>query len=137
MPKTETFTYQGKLTDNSLAANGTYDFQFILLTGSRPAAGPDTHTARTTVTNGIFTVQLDFSTDPAIRFCPGSDMVMQTRRQETSRSFVHYLTRPTDHSFRTRYVPSIFVADLAADSQKLGGVNANQYVLTGECKDER
>lgn len=29
--QTTVFTYQGKLTDMSLAANGTYDFQFSLV----------------------------------------------------------------------------------------------------------
>jgi len=58
-----TFTYQGKLTDSSLPASGIYDFQFILVGGSPLGqVGPTLVRPGTTVTNGVFTVQLDFST---------------------------------------------------------------------------
>ena len=40
--QTTNFTYQGKLSDNSIAANGTYDIQFTLFDagagGSSPSA---------------------------------------------------------------------------------------------------
>jgi hypothetical protein len=56
------FTYQGKLTVGTNAANGLYDLQFVLndaLSGGNQIAGPLTNSA-TGVTNGLFTVTLDF-----------------------------------------------------------------------------
>src|SRR5215813_5518921 len=56
------FTYQGKLTDMGNLANGQYDLQFKLFDAL--AAGTQQGTAQTlsnvTVTNGIFSVTLDF-----------------------------------------------------------------------------
>lgn len=61
------FTYQGRLQDGGLPANGTYDFQFTVwdaLTGGTqlPAVGPVIlQRPGVQVTGGVFTVQLDFS----------------------------------------------------------------------------
>jgi formylglycine-generating enzyme required for sulfatase activity len=56
------FTYQGWLMDGGNPANGSYDLSFSLYTVSSDgavAAGPVTFSA-TGVTNGLFTVTLDF-----------------------------------------------------------------------------
>jgi trimeric autotransporter adhesin len=56
------FTYQGRLNDANNPANGLYDLQFTLYlvaTGSGSIAGPLTRAA-TPVTNGLFTVTIDF-----------------------------------------------------------------------------
>ena len=56
------FTYQGRLNDGSGPANGLYDLTFNLYntsSGGSAVAGPVTLTA-TGVTNGLFTVALDF-----------------------------------------------------------------------------
>jgi len=56
-----TFTYQGRLTDGSKVANGTYDLQFTLydqlIEGSQHGSLTK---SGVTVTGGIFTTQLDF-----------------------------------------------------------------------------
>lgn len=56
------FTYQGRLTDNNVAANGAFDFQFILydaaVGGSQ--AGPVVTSNDVAVANGLFAVALDF-----------------------------------------------------------------------------
>lgn len=57
--QTSAFTYQGKLTDLSAPANGVYDFTFRLYDGSGQI-GTDAVVDDVTVTNGIFTVILDF-----------------------------------------------------------------------------
>ncbi len=57
-----TFTYQGKLTDGGNPANGTFDLQFAIfdvLSGGAALNAPLTR-EDVTVTNGVFTVQLDF-----------------------------------------------------------------------------
>lgn len=71
--QTNTFTYQGRLTDGATAANGTYEMQFSLydaLAGGTQMGTTITNTS-VSVVNGIFTVQLDFS--PATPFSTGAD----------------------------------------------------------------
>ncbi|MEZ5421594.1 MAG: hypothetical protein R2682_00695 [Pyrinomonadaceae bacterium] len=60
--QTSTFTYQGKLTDASVAANGQYDFKFRLFDAASGGTqiGPDATVDDVNVVNGIFTVDLDF-----------------------------------------------------------------------------
>jgi hypothetical protein len=56
------FTYQGRLDDGAIAANGVYDFRFRLYDSSGGAgviAGPITNSP-VAVSNGLFTVTLDF-----------------------------------------------------------------------------
>ena len=60
--QTSSFTYQGRLTDGGTAANGNYDLQFGLfdsLSGGTQVGS--TQTINTVaVSNGVFTVSLDF-----------------------------------------------------------------------------
>jgi hypothetical protein len=61
-PNGTSFTYQGKLMDGGVPANGSYDLQFKLfdaLISGNQVGGTLTQTG-VTVTNGLFTVQLDF-----------------------------------------------------------------------------
>ncbi len=56
------FTYQGRLTDGGAPANGTYDMRFELrdaLSGGSALGLPLTN-ATVAVSNGVFTVALDF-----------------------------------------------------------------------------
>jgi microcystin-dependent protein len=56
------FSYQGKLADGASAANGSYDLKFTLydaLSSGSLVAGPLTNSP-VAVTNGLFTVSLDF-----------------------------------------------------------------------------
>src|ERR1017187_8010911 len=58
------FTYNGKLNAGGGPANGSYDLSFTLFpasSGGPQAAAPATNTA-TAVSNGLFTVTLDFGT---------------------------------------------------------------------------
>lgn len=54
------FTYQGRFTDNGNPATGIYDFQFTLYDDIGTAQGQALTNSATTVTNGLFTVMLDF-----------------------------------------------------------------------------
>jgi len=57
------FTYQGQLSDDGAPVTGDYDFQFTLYTmesGGAPLAGTSTLTHTVPVTQGQFSVQLDF-----------------------------------------------------------------------------
>ena len=56
------FTYQGRLTDGGQPASGSYDLKFTIYdaaTSGSVVGGPLTNSA-TSVTNGLFTVALDF-----------------------------------------------------------------------------
>ena len=59
------FTYQGQLKEGSLPADGEYDFVFKLFDApSGPGqVGSDFPVDNWTVTNGLFTVALDFGVD--------------------------------------------------------------------------
>src|SRR5262245_52080823 len=60
--QTTAITYQGKLSDNGAPANSTYDLQFKLFDAIAGGAQIGATLTKTTVqvTNGVFTVQLDF-----------------------------------------------------------------------------
>jgi len=73
--QTSAFTYQGRLTDSAGAANGTYEMQFKLydsLSGTTQIGSTVTNT-NVTVTNGVFSVSLDFG---AAAF-PGTDRYLE------------------------------------------------------------
>src|SRR6266852_5559258 len=56
------FTYQGRLNSGSMPVSGSYDLTFALFdvaSGGNALAGPLTNTV-TSMTNGLFTVTLDF-----------------------------------------------------------------------------
>src|SRR4051794_27836724 len=60
------FTYQGSLQNSGSPANGIYDVAFTLFgssSGGSAIAGPVTNTP-TAVSNGLFTVTLDFGSAP-------------------------------------------------------------------------
>jgi hypothetical protein len=60
------FTYQGRLTDSGSPANGNYDLRFTLydaISGGTILGGPVTNTV-VGVSNGLFTVVLDFGAGP-------------------------------------------------------------------------
>jgi hypothetical protein len=64
------FTYQGRLNDGANPANGSYDFQLYLrdaVSGGNPVGATNT-ASEIGVTNGLFTVTLDFSNQ-----FPGAD----------------------------------------------------------------
>ncbi len=62
------FTYQGKLTDSGNLANGQFDFQFKLFdtqtVGTGTQQGITVSVPNVPVSNGIFTVSLDFGACP-------------------------------------------------------------------------
>jgi len=59
------FSYQGQLKDGGNPANGTYDFEFKLYSDPivDSQVGPTVPAGDVTVTNGLFTVLLDFRSD--------------------------------------------------------------------------
>jgi hypothetical protein len=77
------FTYQGQLNANGGTANGLYDLRFQVwgaLTNGNLIAGPLTNSA-TGVTNGLFTVTLDFG--PGVFTGPGRWLELDVRTNGT------------------------------------------------------
>jgi hypothetical protein len=73
--QTSAFTFKGKLTDNGVAASGSYDIQLRLYNTSSPSTGPQiggTITfSRVAVTNGVFIVHPDFTANRSARHLCG------------------------------------------------------------------
>jgi hypothetical protein len=62
LAQTTAFSYQGRMTDSNLPANSVYDFQFKLFDAlsSGTQVGATLLSNNVTVSNGVFTVTLDF-----------------------------------------------------------------------------
>jgi hypothetical protein len=101
--QTPSLTYQGRLTDSSLPANGTYDMQFALydaVTGTGQI-GSTINNATVQVTGGIFTVTLDFGVDAF----PGEDRFLEIRVRQASSPNPHSVLNPRQRSLH-RLTPS-------------------------------
>ncbi|HEY6118348.1 MAG TPA: tail fiber domain-containing protein [Pyrinomonadaceae bacterium] len=128
--QTPTFTYQGKLSDNSMPATGSYQMQFSLfatLSGGTPIGNETITNNSVAVSGGIFTVELTF-TDPAA--FDGSERWLEIA-----------VKRPADPGFTTltprqklNSAPYAIKSLNAGNSVQLGGVAANQYVQTSDSR---
>jgi trimeric autotransporter adhesin len=145
--QTSTFTYQGRLTDGSTVASGTYDLQFSLFDAVRSGTqiGATIEPSNVTVSNGVFTVQLDFGSSP---FTSGADRFLQIAIKRPGETAYTTLTprqplTATPYAIRTlsaaiaetaATAETATTAATATNAQQLGGVAANQYVLTGDAR---
>ena len=126
--QTTAFNYQGKLTDNGAAANGSFQMQFKLFDSFAGGTqiGATLSDIPVTATNGIFSTTLDFGANAlsdanrwleiAVRHNAGESYTTLTPREQINSS---------PYSVRTL---SAAQADVSLDSQKLGGVAASEYV---------
>lgn len=133
--QTSVFTYQGKLTDGSAAANGLYDFKFELykdLTANDIVGTVSLNGVQ--VTNGIFTVQLDFGSevfrdgtdrflDISVKLLSGSTYTRLAPRQKLAS--VPFATR----SLIAQTADFAVNAQNAQNSNSLGGLTSNNFLL--------
>ncbi len=136
--QTTELTYQGRLIDGSLPPTGEYDFELKLFateTGGTALATVQHLDVR--VTNGIFSVRLNFPgqfggaprwLEIAVRQAGGEGpfTVLSPRQLVTSAPYaIRSLNAAT--------------SELSADSNKLGGVSASQFVQSSDSRltDER
>lgn len=133
------FTYQGRLSDAGGAANGIYNMQFKLYDaatdGSQlPSGGPITQElANVQVTNGVFTVQLDFGSaafSGSLRYLEIGVRHAGAGEQYTTLAPRHVLTS-TPYAIRS---DSSSFADFATSSAQLNGIPASQYVKTDDTR---
>lgn len=133
------FTYQGKLTDNTLPANGNYELEFRVFaanTGGQPI-GNRVVAVNAAVVNGIFTVELDFGSP----MFGGAERFLEISVRRNSNEQFQTLA-PRQHVTSSPYAIRALNSETALvseDTTKLGGVDAGQYVLTTDTRmsDER
>src|SRR2546423_1027373 len=143
LAQTTLFTSQWRLTDANSVPDGIYEMQFKLFDAAADGkqVGPTltldgfgSNPPAVTVTNGAFTVQLDFGADAF----PGADRYLEVwvrypgeakftplrpRQQLTSRPYAI-------RSLSAAAADNAAVADTATNAKQLGGVAADQYVQT-------
>lgn len=134
--QTTVFTYQGHFTDSTAAqpTNGTYEMQFKLFTTAQVNTGMQIGQTQTvpnvSVVNGIFTVQLDGENS----FRSGARIFIEIGVRPLNSSAAFTTLAPRQEVTSAPYAiqsSNALTADLAVDSNKLGGIDANQYV-TGQ-----
>lgn len=122
--QTSTFTYQGRLNDSGVAqpTNGLYDFQFDLVNAVNTPVGATQIRTGVQVTNGVFTVQLDYGSDP---FAPGSNRYLRIA-----------VKRAGDPTYVTlapnQQLTSSPFAIQTLNAENLGGIPANEYINVGD-----
>jgi hypothetical protein len=123
------FTYQGRLINSGLPANGVFEFEFkvfdALTAGNQ--VGPDLAPQLIQVSSGVFTAQLDFGAGVftgAARFLeirvrpagsPDPFSVLSPRQAVTS----------TPYAIRST---SAATADVASTANQLGGLSASGFI---------
>ena len=134
--QTTAFTYQGRLSDSAAQANGTYDLGFALFnaqSGGTQIGAAQTRAA-VTVTNGVFTVQLDFG---AAAF-PGANRYLEIAvKRPADQNFTTLAPRQpvtstpyAIQSLNATNADTATNATNAANSQQLGGTAASSFVRT-------
>lgn len=122
--QTSAFSYQGRLTNNSAAANGTYSMKFRLYDSD--AAGANQIGAEipalVTVVNGIFSINLDFG---ASSFAATGERWLEI---EVNSTILTPRLKLTAAPFAVRALTAN-TADTATNADNLGGLAANQYAL--------
>jgi hypothetical protein len=119
-------TYQGSLNDSNLPATGNYDFEFALYDALNAGnqIGPVQLRNGVAVANGIFTVKLDFGAA-----FPGAARFLEIRVRAAGQPGITVLAprQPVDSS---PYAIKSLNSDTATNATQLGGVAANQFVVT-------
>src|ERR1043166_657372 len=134
--QTTEFTYQGSLKDGGNTANGSYDFEFAvfdsLSAGSQVGATLTRNGVM--VTNGIFSVKLDFGSQFS-----GASRYLEIRVRPSGQPGITILDPrqfidSSPYSVRSLNSGVADSATTAANATQLGGVAASQYVLTGDAR---
>lgn len=130
--QTTEFTYQGSLKTGGVNANGSYDFIFALFDAASGGSPLGSQLIRdgVPVTDGLFVVNLDFGSQ-----FPGANRFLQISvRQQPN---IHTQLAPRQQIRSVPYSIKSLNSENAMTSTnalQLGGVAANQYVLTGDAR---
>jgi|ERR1043166_832872 hypothetical protein len=123
--QTTEFTYQGNLKDGGVAANGNYDFEFALfdaVSGGNQIGSTLTRNS-VIVTNGIFSVALDFGSQ-----FPGANRFLEIRVRLSGQPGITTLAprQPVEAA------PYSVKALSAGDAATLGSLPVGQFVQTND-----
>lgn len=125
--QTTALAYQGSLKDSGAPANGSFQMQFKLFDSL--SGGTQVGTTLTdvpvTVLQGIFNLKLDFG---ASVFTGANRWVEVAVRRNSGESYT--TLSPREQIASSPYAIKTLSATMADDSQKLGGVNASEYITT-------
>lgn len=129
--QTTTFTYQGRLSDALMQANGSYDLGFALFDAATDGTqiGAAQTRAAVTVSNGVFTVQLDFG---AAVF-PSANRFLEIAVKKPSDANFTTLA-PRQQITSTPYAIRALNSTNADNAAQLGGTAASQFVQTGDSR---
>jgi hypothetical protein len=120
--QTTTFTYQGQLDASGAPADGSFDLRFGLF--SAVAGGGQIGSSQTksavAISNGIFTVQLDFG----VNAFPGADRFLEIAVRPAGTGEFTILA-PRQQISSTPYAIRTLVA---TNAEQLGGLPASRYV---------
>jgi len=142
MAQTTAFTYQGKLTDSGNLTNAAYDMQFKLFdaatNGTQIGAtltfdGNSGNPPSVSVTNGIFTVSLDFGSAAL----SGADRYLEIGLKPAGNPDGYQQLLPRQKLTSTPYSVQALkatTATTATNAAQLGGVAASQYVVTSDAR---
>jgi hypothetical protein len=135
------FTYQGSLSNAGAPANGGYDFEFLLFDAVSGGSqlGSTIALNNVAVANGTFTVKLNFGN----QFISGTNRFLEIRvRLSGSGGMTTLSPRQSINSapyaikslgaFNAESATTATVALTANNALQLGGVGANQYVVTAD-----
>lgn len=132
--QTTAFIYQGSLTDGGSPASGAFQMQFKLFDALSGGAqvGSTIADLPVSASQGVFAAQLDFGSNAL----SGANRWLEISvRHNAGEGYSTILPRTqlTSSPYAVRTL-SAASADLALDSNKLGGVAANQYVQTTDAR---
>lgn len=131
--QTTEFTYQGKLIESGVAVNAPRDLRIRLINDSDGTQiGADQIIPNVAVSNGIFTVVLDFGA-PAFTGEPRSLEIAVSLPGANAYTTLTPRQEITSTPYAVRSLNSVN-ADTAANSTQLGGVAASEYVQTTDAR---
>ena len=148
--QTTAFSYQGSLKDGANPANGNFDFEFKLFdaVSAGTQQGSTQQRLNVAVVNGVFAVSLDFGAgtlpgadrflDIAVRTAGGGAFTTLAPRQLVNsapyavRSLNTANADSATNATNAANAANATTAATATNATQLGGVAANQYVLTGD-----
>jgi len=133
-PQTTAFKYQGSLTDGGTAATGNFQMQFKLFDAFSGGSqiGSTLNDVPVTAMNGVFSVSLDFGANAL----SGANRWLEIAVRRNSGE-IYVTLSPREQIASAPYAVRTLTAaqaDTALDSQKLGGVNASQFVQTNDTR---
>ncbi|HMO81426.1 MAG TPA: tail fiber domain-containing protein [Pyrinomonadaceae bacterium] len=131
--QTGNFTYQGKLTDGAVNANGTYQMRFSLYDAVSDGSqiGPAITLDPVSVTGGIFTVELNFTDPEAFDGSPRWLEIAVKRPSDPEFTTLSPRQPITSAPYAIKSL-NADTAETAVNSTQLGGLEANQFVITND-----